>query len=306
MILVAGLTPAWQQIVRFDSFRLGEVNRAAEVHWCPSGKVLNVGLALARLGAPATTLAPLGGPALEAAEREFAALGAAHRWIATERPTRICTTILNSASGQTTELVENAQALSTDELQQFATAFTELASTAQLVILTGSLTHGVPSTFFRDLAAIAECPVLLDIRGPELLAALECKPLVVKPNREELGQTLGTDLSDDAKLHDAMRGLNARGAEWTLVTSGARPAWACSRAKLYRFDTAPVPVLNPIGSGDCLIAGLAAGLLGGMEMPHAICLGMAAAAENVARLLPVDFDKLQAFHRHRTTSYVAV
>jgi hypothetical protein len=39
-----------------------------------------------------------------------------------------------------------------------------------------------------------------------------------------------------------------------------------------------------------------------MEIPNAIGLGMAAAAENAARLLPVDFDKLQVFHRHRTTS----
>ena len=31
MILSAGLTPAWQQILVFDRFRYGEVNRAAEV-----------------------------------------------------------------------------------------------------------------------------------------------------------------------------------------------------------------------------------------------------------------------------------
>jgi len=41
VILVAGLTPAWQQILRFDDFRPGEVNRASEVQWCCSGKVLN-------------------------------------------------------------------------------------------------------------------------------------------------------------------------------------------------------------------------------------------------------------------------
>ena len=39
MIVAAGLTPAWQQILRFDALRLGEVNRAVEAHWCASGKV---------------------------------------------------------------------------------------------------------------------------------------------------------------------------------------------------------------------------------------------------------------------------
>ena len=46
MILAAGLTPAWQQIVEFDGFAVGQVNRARSVHWCASGKVLNVGIAL--------------------------------------------------------------------------------------------------------------------------------------------------------------------------------------------------------------------------------------------------------------------
>ena len=46
MILAAGLSPAWQQIVVLDDLKTGEVNRAREVHWCASGKVINVGMAL--------------------------------------------------------------------------------------------------------------------------------------------------------------------------------------------------------------------------------------------------------------------
>ena len=49
MILSAGLTPAWQQILVFDQMHWGEVNRASEVAWCGSGKVL-AGLQITRLG----------------------------------------------------------------------------------------------------------------------------------------------------------------------------------------------------------------------------------------------------------------
>ena len=52
MIIAAGLTPAWQQIMRFERLATGQVNRAREVAWCASGKVLNVGLALARFETP--------------------------------------------------------------------------------------------------------------------------------------------------------------------------------------------------------------------------------------------------------------
>ena len=70
MILSAGLTPAWQQILVFDQVRWGEVNRAREVAWCGSGKVLNAGMAAHHLGGPGLTLAPLGGLPLAEIERE--------------------------------------------------------------------------------------------------------------------------------------------------------------------------------------------------------------------------------------------
>jgi hypothetical protein len=55
MIVVAGLTPAYQQIMVHDTLRPGEVNRARDVRWCASGKVLNVAVALARFGGPLLT-----------------------------------------------------------------------------------------------------------------------------------------------------------------------------------------------------------------------------------------------------------
>ena len=64
MILAAGLSPAWQQFLVFDSFRYGEVNRAREAHWCTAGKVCNAGNAAHHLGGPSLTLVPAGGQPL--------------------------------------------------------------------------------------------------------------------------------------------------------------------------------------------------------------------------------------------------
>ena len=119
MILAAGLTPAWQQILLLDQFQPGEVNRAREAHWCGSGKVLNVGLALHHLGGPSLTLSPLGGPAWEAIEQEFAQLGLPRRWTESSAATRICTTLLDAATGATTELVENARSLRPTNSRRF-------------------------------------------------------------------------------------------------------------------------------------------------------------------------------------------
>ncbi len=306
MILAAGVTPAWQQIMRFERLLPGEVNRALEARWCASGKVLNVGIALAHLRAPAITLAPLGGPARQPIEQEFAALGATARWIDVVHPTRVCTTAPDLRAGRATELVENAGPLTSDEISHFAQAFAELASSAQIVILTGSLPQGAPANLYHELLGSVPCPALLDVRGPELLAALPRRPLLVKPNREELARTLGQNLTDDASLRRAMRELNELGAQWVVVTSGARPAWVAAEGRCWRVDASPADVVNPIGSGDCLAAGVAWGLTRGEAPLDAIRLGIAAAAENVAQLLPGRIDPARVLARRDTVSAAIV
>ena len=116
MILSAGLTPAWQQILSFESFRLGYVNRASKAIWCASGKVLNAGIAAHHLGGPSRTLATVGGPYLPQIEAEFDALGVPGRWVRTRAATRVCTTILSRGTEMVTELVENGRPVSPEEL----------------------------------------------------------------------------------------------------------------------------------------------------------------------------------------------
>lgn len=306
MILVAGLSPAWQQIVVLDELQTGEVNRARDVRWCASGKVLNVGIALRELstgvfrneGVAASsqrawetrTLALVGGMTGDAIRREFDALSIEGRWITSTSPTRVCTTILDRRTGATTELVENPAAIANVELDAFVAAFREEAKEAAVVVLTGSFPAGVPATLYRELMQSVSGRVLVDCQGPPLLAAVEARPYVVKPNREELGRSLGRAVNTDVELHAAMRELNARGAEWVVITQGKGRVWISSATQLLSIDPPAVELVNPIGSGDCLAAGIAGGLAVGCDLPEAVAWGVAAAAENVRHLLPARID----------------
>ena len=296
MILAAGLSPAWQQIMCFERLEPGEVNRAREVHWCASGKVLNVGLALRHLGAESRTLSIVGGASGRQIQHEFALLNISSRWIESQSPTRICTTLLDGESGRTTELVENAGRLNDAELEAFVSAYRQEAARASLVVLTGSLPAGAGSDFYRRLLLETPCPALLDVRGPELASVLDLKPLVVKPNREELAYTVGRALQSDTDLVAAMQELNRRGAGWVVVSQGRGTLWASTSEMVYRAQPASVPVVNPIGCGDCLAAGMAWSLDRGDEPPTALRYGLAAAAENARQLLParLDTDRVQA------------
>jgi len=301
VILCAGLTPAWQQILVFDSFRYGEVNRAREAHWCASGKVFNAGIAAHHLGGPSRTLAPVGGAPLERIDREFAEMGLPFRFVMTRAATRVCTTLIDRSTGTITELVENGRPLSTSELDLFRQVYAEEAAKANVAVIIGSLPVGTPASFYRDLVERTPGAAILDFRGEGLLSVLDLKPYVVKPNREELARTVGRPLESDDELVAAMRSINERGAQWVVITHGSEPVWVTSSTEVYRLHPPPVdPIVNPIASGDAMAAAIAWATREGRELVDAVRLGVAAAGENLRQLLPSRLDPARVLEQAKS------
>ena len=290
MILAAGLSPAWQQILSFEGFVPGAVNRASEAVWCASGKVLNVAKALRALQTDVVTVSPQGGDSGRRVVDEFRDLGIPTRWVETAGPTRVCTTILDRGSGSSTELVENCPAIADAEIASFRECFRRETARADAIVISGSIPTGVPSEIWLDFVQDARGRVILDIRGEELLRTLEAGPFLVKPNREELAATLGRNLDDDGELVRAMRELVVGGAAHVVVTDGPRAVWLMSEEQTVRLQPPQIDVVNPIGSGDCLAAGMAWGLERGERLIEAVRLGIAAATENARQLMPADID----------------
>jgi fructose-1-phosphate kinase PfkB-like protein len=89
-----------------------------------------------------------------------------------------------------------------------------------------------------------------------------------------------------------MEELRTQGAEWVLVTDGAKPALALGPAGCVRIVPPRLErVVNPIGCGDCLAAGVADQIGRGSEPLEAICFGMACAAFNCGTVLAGRLDR---------------
>lgn len=304
VILAAGLTPAWQQILSFREFRVGAVNRAQGAMGCASGKVLNVGAAVHHLGGPSLTLSPVGGFTGQQIRADFAALGVPAQWIASEVATRVCTTLLDEHTGVTTELVENSAALPAAELTAYRAAYRTAAAQVDWVVLSGSLPTDTPADYYAHLLSETAVPVLLDVRGRELEACLRYKPWLVKPNREELAATCGWPLTTESQVLQAVAELRSAGAQHVVVSDGAGMLYAAGPEGVERFAPLSVQTVNPIGCGDSLAAGIAVATVEGRSFHDAVQFGIAAAAENATHMLPVRFsraavERRRAAHRHR-------
>jgi tagatose 6-phosphate kinase len=291
VILVAGLTPAWQQIYLFNEFQVGEVNRAQQTWQCASGKNLNVGYALKQLAEngpdSVKVISTAGGGAGLLMKQDFQNENINTIWVETESQTRICTTILDQSTKVTSELVENSPSLTEQELNRFKELFQSSAKNATVVVMTGSLPEKTNPDYYSRLLETTSAKTILDIRGAELKLALNHKPFLVKPNREELESTLGKKIETTEQLLQSMRNLNQQGAEWVLISNGSKELWLTSSEKSYCFYPPEVEVVNPIGCGDCLTAGIAWGIFQNSDdVPSAIQTGIASAVLNLGQILP--------------------
>ena len=113
------------------------------------------------------------------------------------------------------------------------------------------------------IAREAGKPVVLDCSGASLEAAIQAavKPTVIKPNNEELSQLLGKEVSKNVEdLKEVLQDSLFDGIEWVIVSLGANGAFAKHGDVFYKVDIPKIDVVNPVGSGDSTVAGIASGL----------------------------------------------
>lgn len=302
VILCVGGTPAVQRTLVLDSFKVGGVNRARELHVTASGKVTNVARVAATVGGHALLATFLGGDPGRFIAADLDAGGVAYEPVWVDPPTRTCTTLVPD-DAPVTELVEEAPGVSEEAVAELEEAVVRRLDEANVLCLSGSFPPGVPEDFYGRLvrrAHVAEVPVIADAQKALLRGALAEGPFLVKPNLEETAAALDLSLAEDESgAGAAVDALTEAGAEWALVTTGATGAML-GDASGARWGLRPprVEALNPIGSGDSLAAGLAVALSRGEPVPEAAAFGTACAAANVLTptsgvVRPDDVEKLR-------------
>ena len=274
----------------FEGFTVDTVNRAAaETLESASGKSINVARVLHTLGHEVLATGFLGGDSGAMIRRDLEAAGIAEDFIEVGARTRTCTTIIDRSAGTATELVEEPRAVEAEAWEKLLEKLRSHLPNAAALVLSGSLAPGGPEDFYARgvrLAWEAKVPVILDGRGRPLELALPERPFLVKPNRAELAATFGGALETEAAVVGAARRLVGSGAAWAVITMGAEGCVVCDGARDWRIRPPAVRVVNPIGSGDAMAAGIAAALTVGKGVPEACCLGTACAVANALTAVP--------------------
>lgn len=265
MILTVTLNPSVDIAYHLDQLNLDTTNRVAESFKTPGGKGLNVTRVLKQLEEELVASGYLGGKLGEFIESELDQAEISHSFYKIAGDTRNCIAILHD--GKQTEILEKGPRIEVDEAHGFLKHFESLLGDLDIVSISGSVPKGLANNFYAQM--IVKCqehgvPVVLDCSGQALLSVLEgnSQPTVIKPNLEELSQLLGREVTGDIpSLKRALESPLFDKIEWVIVSLGSKGAFAKHRNLFYKVEIPAIRVLNPVGSGDSTVAGIASALL---------------------------------------------
>lgn len=293
IVLCIGTTPAAQRVMSFRKVAVGQVNRAVMTLEGAAGKSVNVAKVLRVLGEDPLATGFLGTGRGEEIRGILESKGIALDFVRVPVPARQCISILDESLRTVTELVEESPAVPAAHYEELLAKIRVRIAECRAVVMSGSLTTGGPVDFYRrcvEIASPAGSLTVLDAQGLPLAEALKARPGLVKPNRFELGLSLGRELPDTPALCSAMKELHERGAQRVVVTAGEAPSLAYDGVHFWRIHTPAVAAVNPIGSGDAFAASLTSRLLRGDDLGEACRWGAATGAANALTPMPGEFD----------------
>ncbi|WHZ04006.1 tagatose-6-phosphate kinase [Neobacillus sp. YX16] len=264
MILAVTMNPSVDISYPIHEFKLDAVNRVEDVRKSAGGKGLNVARVIAQMEEKVLATGVLGGTIGDYIVQELNKSHISNDFLKIEKESRNCIAILHE--GMQTEILESGPTLTNEEGTDFLEKYEVLLAKVSLVTISGSLPKGLPVDFYQQMLAVSQkkgIPVILDSSGEPLRAALvhKEKPFAIKPNITEISQLLGVEV--DSRISSLKQALDHdwfKGIDWIVVSMGGDGAFVRHGTEDYRVTLPKIDVVNPVGSGDAVVAGLAVAL----------------------------------------------
>ena len=290
MIYTVTLNPSLDYVMDVPALHMGITNRSVGQCLYPGGKGINVSVVLHRLGQPTVATGLIAGFTGEELKRRVEQMGISTFWLPLQNGmSRINVKI---RGGQETE-INGAGPMVTEEEWKTLCDMAKGISKEDILVLSGSLSSGVPADGYYQLTKLATeqgAKVVVDATGNTLKTALQAKPFLVKPNRQELGEYFGCmiDTNDLLGIARLALKLQEEGAVNVLVSLGSKGCLLLDQqGKVHTMPAAVGKTVNTVGAGDSMIAGFLTGYLAEGDYSYALrlataCGGATAFSEGLA------------------------
>jgi len=259
VITTLTVNPSIDRTISVDRLRIGSSVLATATTVEPAGKGVNVSRALALNGLHTTAIFPLG----DVDRGGFGSLAE----IMNVRPVRVAGELRTNVTiveedGFITRVKEVGPQISSEDVECLLATTVDAALSSNWVVASGSLPPGTSLSIYRDLATRLEgtgARLAVDTSGDALEATVGSPVALLKPNRKELAELVGSPIETLGDVVDAATALQLRAAEVVIVSLGSDGAVLVDKDGVRFGSTAVEAVGNTVGSGDAMLAGFIAG-----------------------------------------------
>lgn len=279
------LNPAIDLNLVVPDWPKGDLARATSTSRAAGGKGVNVSRVLSELDVHSTAFCIVGGPDGQVFLSLLMDVPFKVESQAVAGPTRTNITVAIERGGGQFKINQPGPHVTREEWRHIEAGLRASMKGRQWVILSGALPPQAPAGLYARLVRMAHregARVVLDCAGPSLAQALAARPDLIKPNREELGATIGQPCRSRKAACEAARELQRRGAGLVIVSHGKGVCLALGHDAGWQANPPRVKTQSLMGGGDSLVAGLVAGFIRGLDLPEALRLGVACGAASAA------------------------
>lgn len=274
MILTVTLNAAIDKRYEVENLRVGQVNRVKKTAYTAGGKGLNVARIISQAGEKAVATGFAGGYTGMLIQALAKKEGITADFVSIPEESRTCINIFDTAAGSQTEFLEEGPVISQESVAGMKEKYEALLTEAEVVTISGSVPRGIDADLYRymmEKAAEKEVPVLLDTSGSLLKESVQAKPLLIKPNQDEIFQLTGRKMEREEDLLEAGTQLVNQGIRYVVISLGGDGALLFSENGIWKSVIPKVETVNTVGCGDAMLAGLAMAIRRGLkeeEMLH--------------------------------------
>ncbi len=298
MVYTVTCNPSLDYIVSVEQFQKGRVNRSCRERLLPGGKGLNVSMTLFHLGVESRALGFVAGFTGQEIVRQVERMGVTSDFISLANGTSRINIKLKAQ--EETEINGCGPQIEAVQIKALMEKISALRS-GDILVLAGSLPNSAPDDLYcrimRKLSG-RNVKIVVDAERELLTRTLACRPFLIKPNREELGELFGeTIATKEAALFYAKK-LQEMGAVNVLVSlAGEGAVFAAEDGSVLEADAPKGRVLNSVGAGDAMIAGFLAGWLRKQDNQTAFYMGVAAGSASAFSDWRATGEEIEAMYR---------
>ena len=282
MIYTITFNPALDYITQVENFKIGEINRTKMETILPGGKGLNVSIVLKNLEMENTALGFIAGFTGEELRRKIEETGIKTDFVKVKKGFTRINIKISSVNGnkiEETALNGTGPQITQEDIDELFEKLDKITK-EDTVILSGSVPKNINKDIYKRICEKLSgkgITFVVDSTRELLMSILQYNPFLIKPNKEELEETLNCKISTKEDIISAAKELKKLGAQNILVSLGKDGALLLTKEDNILGSKAPKgKIVNTIGSGDSMVAGFLAGYYATKDYEYALKTGVAA------------------------------